>query len=87
VQWYGIVGPANLPPPIVKRLECRDREDARNPNLRELLLREALEPMPMTPEQFGRYMRDDIAHWRSSRRSATSKSPTSDNLHERDIVD
>jgi hypothetical protein len=24
---------------------------------------EALQPMPMTPDQFGRYMQDDIAHW------------------------
>jgi tripartite-type tricarboxylate transporter receptor subunit TctC len=63
VQWYGIVGPANLPPPIVKRLNVEITKMLATPSLRELLLREALEPMPMTPEQFGRYMRDDIAHW------------------------
>ena len=63
VQWYGIVGPANLPPPIVKRLNGEIAKMLATPNLRALLLREALEPMPMTPEQFGRYMRDDIAHW------------------------
>ena len=63
VQWYGIVGPANLPPPIVKRLNGEITKMLATPKLRELLLREALEPIPMTPEQFGRYMRDDIAHW------------------------
>ena len=31
--------------------------------LRERLSGEALEPMPMTPEQFGQYIRDDIAKW------------------------
>jgi len=34
-----------------------------NPELRERLSGEALEPMPMSPEQFGQYMRDDIAKW------------------------
>ena len=34
-----------------------------DPQLRERLSGEALEPMPMTPEQFGKYMRDDIAKW------------------------
>ena len=63
VQWYGIVGPANLPPPIVKRLNGEIAKMLATPKLRALLLRDALEPIPMTPEQFGRYMRDDIAHW------------------------
>jgi tripartite-type tricarboxylate transporter receptor subunit TctC len=63
VQWYGLVGPANLPPPIVKRLNDEIAKMLATPNLRARLAAEALEPMPMTSEQFGRYMRDDIAHW------------------------
>ena len=34
-----------------------------SPELRERLSGEALEPMPMSPEQFGQYMREDIARW------------------------
>jgi tripartite-type tricarboxylate transporter receptor subunit TctC len=63
VQWYGIVGPANLPPDIVKRLSTEINQQLATPELRERLSAEALEPMPMTPEQFGAYMRSDIAHW------------------------
>jgi tripartite-type tricarboxylate transporter receptor subunit TctC len=33
------------------------------PEFRKSLVAEAIEPMPMTPEQFGHYMRQDIAHW------------------------
>jgi tripartite-type tricarboxylate transporter receptor subunit TctC len=63
VQWYGIVGPANLPAPIVKRLNDEINKLLENPDLRQQLASEALEPMPMSPEQFGKYMRDDIAKW------------------------
>ena len=63
VQWYGIVGPANLPPAIVKRLNEAINRLLEAPDLRERLSGEALEPMPMSPEQFGQYIREDIAHW------------------------
>ena len=63
VQWYGIVGPANLPPAIVGTLNKAINDALSDPALRERLSSEALEPMPMTPEQFGTYMRNDIAKW------------------------
>jgi tripartite-type tricarboxylate transporter receptor subunit TctC len=63
VQWYGIVGPANLPAPIVKRLNDEINRLLESPELRERLAREALEPMPMSPGEFGQYIRDDIAQW------------------------
>ena len=63
VQWYGIVGPANLPSPIVTRLNDEINRMLASPDFRERLSSEALEPMPMTPEQFGRYIRDDVSRW------------------------
>jgi tripartite-type tricarboxylate transporter receptor subunit TctC len=63
VQWYGIVGPAHLPPAIVATLNKAINDALSDPALRERLSSEALEPMPMTPEQFGTYMRNDIAKW------------------------
>jgi len=63
VQWYGIVGPANLPQGIVATLNKVINDALADPSLRERLSSEALEPMPMTPEQFGTYMKDDIAKW------------------------
>jgi tripartite-type tricarboxylate transporter receptor subunit TctC len=63
VQWYAIVGPAKMPPDLVKRLNAEINKAIATPELRQRLSGEALEPMPMTPEQFGKYMRDDIAHW------------------------
>jgi len=63
VQWYSIVGPAKMPPEIVKKLNDEINKAIATPELRARLAGEALEPMPMTPEQFGKYMQADIAHW------------------------
>jgi tripartite-type tricarboxylate transporter receptor subunit TctC len=63
VQWYGIVGPAGMPQPIVARLNTEINKQLAMPELKEKLSSEALETMPMTPEQFGDYIKKDIAKW------------------------
>jgi tripartite-type tricarboxylate transporter receptor subunit TctC len=63
VQWYGIVGPAKLPPEITRRLNAEINKALATPALRERLAGEALETMPMTPERFGDFIRADIARW------------------------
>jgi len=63
VQWYGIVGPANLPPAIVTTLNTEINKMLADPSFADRLSGEALQPMPMTPQQFGQYIRDDIAKW------------------------
>jgi tripartite-type tricarboxylate transporter receptor subunit TctC len=63
MQWYGSVGPAGLPEDVVKRLNETQVAALREPDLRERLSVEAVEPMPMTPQQFGQFMRDDIQRW------------------------
>ncbi len=63
IQWYGVVGPAGLPPAIVKQLNESLNSVLRAADLREKLSVEAVEPMPMTPEQFGAYIKADIARW------------------------
>src|SRR3954465_8045057 len=63
VQWYGIVGPAKLPAEITRRLNAEINKALAAPALRDRLAGEALEPMPMTPEQFGEFIRADIARW------------------------
>ena len=62
-QWYGVVGPAGMPAPIVKQLNETLAEVLGAPDMRERLSVEAIEPMPQTAEQFGAYIRADIARW------------------------
>ena len=63
VQWYGIVGPAKLPEEITKRLNAEINKALAAPALRQRLSGEAIDPMPMTPEQFASFIRADIARW------------------------
>src|SRR6266568_162364 len=63
VQWYGIVGPAKLPAEITRRLNAEINKAIGSPGLRERLSGEAIEPMPMTPDQFGKFIQADIARW------------------------
>jgi len=63
MQWYGSVGPAGMPPDIVKRLNETQVAVLKAADLREKLSAEAVEPWPMTPEQFGQYIRADIDRW------------------------
>jgi tripartite-type tricarboxylate transporter receptor subunit TctC len=63
LTWYGVVGPARLPEPISKKLNAEINALLATQELRDKLSGEALEPMPMTPEEFGRYIEAEIAHW------------------------
>ena len=63
VQWYGIVGPAKLPPEITRKLNAEINKALSAPALRDRLASEAMEIMPMSPEQFGQFMKADIARW------------------------
>jgi len=63
VQWYGIVGPAQLPAPIVTTLNTEINKMLANPEFAERLSSEALQPMPMSPQRFGQYIANDIAKW------------------------
>jgi tripartite-type tricarboxylate transporter receptor subunit TctC len=63
MQWYGVVGPAGVPPAIVKQLNETLAQVLTAPDLREKLSIEAVEPIVMSPEQFGQFIVADIARW------------------------
>lgn len=62
-QWYGVMGPANMPAPVVKTLSDTLATVLKAPDLREKLAIEAIEPMVMSPEQFADFVKKDIARW------------------------
>jgi tripartite-type tricarboxylate transporter receptor subunit TctC len=62
-QWYGISGPANMPDAIVKKLNAELNKVLASPEFAEQMASEALTLMPMTPEQFATYIKEDITRW------------------------
>jgi tripartite-type tricarboxylate transporter receptor subunit TctC len=62
-QWYGIAGPANIPEPIVKKLNTELNKVLKNPEFAALMKSEAMNLMPMSPEQYKNYIKQDIARW------------------------
>jgi len=62
-QWYGVVGPAGMPPAVVKILNETLAKTLQAPDMREKLSIEAIEPQVMTPEAFGAFIKADVARW------------------------
>jgi tripartite-type tricarboxylate transporter receptor subunit TctC len=63
VQWYGVVGPAGIPAPIVKQLNETLNAVLNASDMKDKLAIEAVDPMPMSPEQFGNYIRAEVVRW------------------------
>lgn len=63
VQWYGIVGPAKMRPELVQRLNAEIGKAITSPGLQQRLVAEAIEPMPMTPAQFGAYIQAELKRY------------------------
>ena len=74
LTWYGVVGPAKLPGPITKKLNEEINRLLVLPDLRDAFNAEALNVMPMTPAQFGKYIADEIAHWTAVARAGRIES-------------
>ena len=63
VGWYGVMGPAKLPKPIVSKLHG-DLVKALNAlDMRERIVADGSEPMGTDPEVFRQYLLADLAKW------------------------
>ena len=62
-QWYGVMGPAGIPAPVVKQLNDTLNAVLQQPDLRDKLSVEAIEPLPMSAEAFGQFVQQDLARW------------------------
>jgi tripartite-type tricarboxylate transporter receptor subunit TctC len=60
VQWYGIVGPTKMPREVTQRLNAEIGRALASPALQSRLVAEAIEPMPMSPEQFGAFIKTEL---------------------------
>jgi tripartite-type tricarboxylate transporter receptor subunit TctC len=61
--WYGFVGPARMPPEIVRRLNAEIVAVLKSADVRERLASQGVEARPSTPEEFGRLLVSDLDRW------------------------
>jgi tripartite-type tricarboxylate transporter receptor subunit TctC len=62
-SWYGVFAPPALPKELVTRINADVIAILANTDLKERLSSLGAEPQPMAPDEFGRFVRDDIAKW------------------------
>jgi tripartite-type tricarboxylate transporter receptor subunit TctC len=63
VGWYGVIGPAGLPKPIVTRLHDELVAILNRPDVRERIVADGSEPAGSTPADFRLFMLADLAKW------------------------
>ncbi|MBS0319855.1 MAG: tripartite tricarboxylate transporter substrate binding protein [Proteobacteria bacterium] len=62
--WWGVFAPANLPKPILAKLNESINEVITSPAMKDVFAREGVEARPGTPEAFATYVKAEIARWR-----------------------
>jgi tripartite-type tricarboxylate transporter receptor subunit TctC len=61
--WAGVWAPAGTPDAIVKRLNGAINDSLRSAEMKAALDKLGLEPVIQTPEEFGKFVRDEIPRW------------------------
>jgi len=61
--WFGIVGPAGIPKPVVQKLNESLVRAIRSPEIRERMSAVGFEPLTSTPDEFARVIRTDRDRW------------------------
>ncbi len=63
--WFGLFGPARMPPELTRRLSDAARAAIATDAFRKRLEADAAEPVGSSPEEFARFVKADIARWES----------------------
>jgi tripartite-type tricarboxylate transporter receptor subunit TctC len=70
IGWYGLGAPKGTPIDIVNRLNDSTNTALADPRLKARLADMGIEPMPMTPDDFGKFIAAETAKWTKVIRSA-----------------
>jgi tripartite-type tricarboxylate transporter receptor subunit TctC len=63
VIWLGIMAPAGTPKAVIDRLNVEITKATNAPEMKDAWAKQGAVAMSMTPDEFGRYMREDIEKW------------------------
>jgi len=61
--WLGLMAPAGTPKPIIDKLNAAVSAFVKRPEILKLWREQGALPMSMSPEEFDKFLRNDIAKW------------------------
>ncbi|HSN41712.1 MAG TPA: tripartite tricarboxylate transporter substrate binding protein [Burkholderiales bacterium] len=63
-NWYALLAPARTPPEIINRLNQAVRQAVADPGVRDRLVGIGADIFTMAPDEFGKFLRSEIARWK-----------------------
>jgi tripartite-type tricarboxylate transporter receptor subunit TctC len=76
-SWYGLLGPAGTPAPIVNKVNAEMKKAVANAEFSKYLESIGLEPAASTPREMGELIRTELARWTKVIRAAGIQAPSS----------
>ena len=61
--WLGLMAPAGTPRPILERLSAQVNKVLNAPDVKENWGKQGAVPMAMAPDEFGKFVREDVTKW------------------------
>ena len=63
--WYGVLAPAKMPPEALQQLSAAFEKVVELPEIKAKLAGAFIDPMPVGPQAFSKFLADEIARWQS----------------------
>jgi len=63
LAWYGFLGPAGLPREVIRKIHDDVVTIVKRPDFQERLIRDGVEPIANTPEEFAAQIKSELAAW------------------------
>lgn len=73
VTWFSLSGPAGIPEPIVKKLNAEVIKALAQPDIRQRLARDAIDPEPLDPAAFVKFIEEETKIWVPIARASGAK--------------
>ncbi len=65
LAWHGILAPAKTPPNVINKLHGEIVKALQHPETKDVLVKQAMQPVGNTPEEFAAFIKQDIAIWKA----------------------
>ncbi len=73
VPWVAIMAPANTPAPIVAKLNAEVNKALNSKDIREQFVAQGVEPMQMSPDELGGFIKTELAKWTKAVKDSGAK--------------